>query len=79
MKMYVVLDRIAEDSGPIFEAKNDAVAHRNYRKMMESVDLPRSSFRLLSLGEFNHETQKIVVYENIVDITDNVYEESSDE
>jgi hypothetical protein len=36
MLLYVIYDVLAEECGPIFEAKNDAVAARQYRNVMAS-------------------------------------------
>lgn len=54
--LYVVHDRLAEEVGPIFEARNDAVALRNFRKLMES-NRPEE-YKLLRLGVFDHDAVK---------------------
>lgn len=53
--LYVVYDKVAEESGPIFEAKNDGVAQRASNTMLENT--PRKyEFELWSLGNIDHET-----------------------
>jgi hypothetical protein len=57
-KLYVVHDLVAQESGPVFEAKNDEVAMRKFRKMITDQNnvIQPSDYQLLSLGEMDHET-----------------------
>lgn len=32
--LYVIYDRVANESGPVFEAPTDGVAHRRYKSLM---------------------------------------------
>lgn len=61
MQIYVVVDRVAEESGPLFEARNDGVALRNLNLMLQKVEGagPRD-FILLRLGSINHNTNEII-------------------
>lgn len=56
MGLYVVFDRLAEESGPIFEAKTDGVALRSFKKFTATG--VSSEFQLLKLGIIDHEVQK---------------------
>lgn len=58
VNLYVIVDRVAGLSGPIFEAVNDGVARRNYVAAMEKNNY-RADYELLRIGEFDHETNRI--------------------
>ena len=66
MKLYVIVDKLAEESGPVFEAANDKVARRQYKKMMQDVD--ETEYQLLRVGRIDHYIQKCVG-EDPVDVT----------
>ena len=34
MRVYTILDRLAEECGPVFESRNDLTALRGYRAML---------------------------------------------
>ena len=34
MNLYVIYDRVAQESGPVFEAKNDGIAVRQMRNLL---------------------------------------------
>jgi len=34
--LYTIWDKVAKQCGPVFEAKNDAVAQRNFKNMLTS-------------------------------------------
>lgn len=53
MGVYVIYDRIAEEAGPLFTAKSDAVAIRNYRNSLKEVQA--SEYRLYAIGEYDSE------------------------
>ena len=58
--MYVVYDRVAEESGPIFEAKNDGTAARAARDLVASAKGAKAhEFQLLKLGTIDHEKNAI--------------------
>lgn len=50
--LYTIYDRVAMECGPIFEAKNDEVAFRSVRKIMENID-GWSDYVLLKVGEMD--------------------------
>lgn len=59
MGIYAIRDRVAEETGPIFEAKNDAVARRNYAQLLEKSSIPAGEMQLLKIGEMDHDISRI--------------------
>ena len=59
MQLYVIYDKLAEESGPVFEAKNDAVARRSFLRTWAEKGAAPEEFRLLRLGTIDHQTQTI--------------------
>lgn len=59
-RLYVIYDRVAEESGPITEAKNDGVAYRGYKKFLESnEDIINDDFMLLCVGTCDHTNNRV--------------------
>lgn len=57
MNMYVVYDKVAEQSMPIFESRNDGTAWRAYQKsIIEADDIPQDEMKLICIGSINHDT-----------------------
>ena len=57
MRLYCMYDTVSEESGMIFEARNDAVARRIYLTMDETALPPGSEkkdFKLYKLGSYDH-------------------------
>ena len=52
--LYTIRDKVAEESGPIFEAKNRRVAKRSFQELIAKT-LEPSDYELLELGSFDHE------------------------
>lgn len=54
MKVYSIYDKVAKECGPLFTAKNDDVAVRNFKNLLvsERVSNP-SDYMLYNLGEFD--------------------------
>jgi hypothetical protein len=56
MKIYCLYDEVAEEAGPLFEARNDNMARR-IRENLDMSQLPAGShisdYRLFKLGFFN--------------------------
>lgn len=49
--LYVVYDNVAKESGPIFQAKNDDVAVRNFSRMLSDEKvLNPADYNLIRLG-----------------------------
>lgn len=63
MNLYVIFDKVAEESGQIFEAKNDGVARRSMLKEWDKRGVSLSEFKLLRLGTIDHETCRVQVDE----------------
>lgn len=62
MELYTIRDRVAEESGPLFEAKNKGIAIRQITKMLEGV--PKASlgdYKLLYMGTYNSSAMRIEV------------------
>lgn len=57
-ELYVIYDKVAMESGPVFEAKNQGVAQRNFVRFMAKTD-SGEDFRLLRLGTIDHDTQLV--------------------
>lgn len=60
MNLYTIYDKLPAEGGPIFQAKNDAVAKRQFFALMsrESV-LSISDYELICVGTFNTSTLEI--------------------
>lgn len=50
MNIYTVFDRIADEAGPPFVAKNDEVAKRMYKRLVKSDRVDPNEYRLLHIG-----------------------------
>lgn len=57
--LYTVYDKLAEDAGSLFEAKNNAVALRLVKEMVLSKGVHPDEYKLLHVGYFNTETAEI--------------------
>lgn len=68
MNIYVIYDRLAEESGPLFEAKNDAVARRSMLSQWKNKGVELGDVKLLRLGTVDHATQRIVLENVPVDV-----------
>lgn len=69
MKLYSVKDIVADEFGPVFEAKNHAVANRAYRKLLLDNVANASDYELHCIGDFDSEKGVITVgdYSSFVD------------
>lgn len=61
MPIYTVYDSVAQDSGPVFEARNDGIAIRYFRQLIDKENIPPEDYVLFRLGEFDHEAMKLEV------------------
>lgn len=61
MRLYAIYDRAAEESGPLFEAKNDSVAIRSYNQLLDRV-VPhdRDAYKLYCVGTYDRDTMLVV-------------------
>jgi len=55
VRLYVIRDLVAEESGPVFEAKNDQVARRGFRQALERGKGGYAEFKLMCIGEYDHD------------------------
>lgn len=59
-QLYVIYDRIAQECGPIFEAKNDGVAFRMYRDLIQSKEkdpnFTQEEYICYRISSFDRET-----------------------
>lgn len=52
--LYTILDTVAEDFGPIFQAPNHATARRNYKNLLVSVPgTIKEDYQLFHIGYFD--------------------------
>lgn len=60
MRLYCIYDRLAEEAGPIFEAKNDAVA---WRMIMNTIkEYNQEEYCIYCVGEFDHGNVRLTAY-----------------
>lgn len=64
MNLYTLYDVVAEESGPIFEAKNDAIAWR----MVKAIDTQGIEFKVYRIGYYDHGTAVIKGYTSPIDV-----------
>lgn len=70
MNLYTIYDKVAEEAGPIFEAKNDGVATRAYQDLFSSRPVAHpDEFKLMLLGAIDKTTGKILT----LDIPKEIY------
>lgn len=69
-KLFTIYDRLAEQSGPVFEARNVAVAQRKYTQFFkERPDDNPEEYALLCLGRIDHDANFIEPLEVPEDVT----------
>lgn len=74
MKLYSVKDIVADEFGPVFEAKNHAVANRAYRKLLLDNVANPSDYELHFIADFDSEKGVIVVNDHSSFVDNNVAE-----
>lgn len=67
--LYVIKDTEANACGPVMDIKNDVVAKRYYRKVVEEQKIDTSVFRLFRIADFDDETGLVLGYSECLDIT----------
>jgi len=60
-ELYSIYDKLAEEYGPVFQAKNKAIADRNYNQMLTKQNLNPEEYQLYKLSTFDNETGEIDV------------------
>ncbi len=69
MGLYVVYDKLAEESGPVFEAKNDQVARRAYNQILGQNKVNSADeYALYKVGEIEKEEMRVTGKLDIVDM-----------
>lgn len=63
--LYSIYDSVSEEYGPIFHAKNEAVAKRAVASLLHD-GVKSSDYDLYSLGEFDVDTGFIVPHKEFV-------------
>jgi len=59
--LYVVYDRIAEESGNVFGAINDGVALRNFNNLLSKTPpAQQPEYRLYKVGTYNPRTMELI-------------------
>jgi hypothetical protein len=53
--LYTVYDKVAEEAGPVFQAKNDGVALRNFQGILQSQHLNPDDYKLIYLADYDSE------------------------
>ena len=54
ISLYVIKDQVLEQSGPIYEAKNDGIALRNFLNVMKQNEFA-TDFELYCVGWYDHD------------------------
>jgi hypothetical protein len=61
MRLYVIYDKVAQESGPLFSAVNDGVAIRNFRGILKDVTaVDKDSYRLFFIGTYDNVKMNLV-------------------
>lgn len=66
-QIYTIYDRVAEEIGPIVEAKNNSVAIRQWHNIMKNND-NKNQYDLLNIGQINTVTIELEVYEKPIQL-----------
>ncbi|QCS36943.1 nonstructural protein [Tortoise microvirus 30] len=57
--IFTIYDKVAEESGGLFEAKNEATAIRMFKNFLKNDIFAKTDYKLMLLGIFNKEINKI--------------------
>jgi len=66
-RIYTIYDKVAQQSGPVFQAPNDATAQRQLRHLLNQPGIVADDFQLWCIGEFDDEPKdgevcKLIAY-----------------
>ncbi len=54
--IYTIYDKLAKESGPLFQAKNDKVAFRQFQTQLKDIkNIQVEDFELLNIAEYDNE------------------------
>lgn len=69
-RVYSIRDKVARECGPLFVAKNDGVALRQFRNLLKTDGVRPDDFELLLLGMFDTDGSCLTSYTNytVIDI-----------
>lgn len=56
--LYVIRDNVADTFGPLYEAKNDAVAIRQFKNLLER-QVNKEDFELYKVGKYDNEKGEV--------------------
>ena len=54
LNLYVVYDKIAQESGPVYTAKNDVVAQRMYQGLINDTGINPADYQLLHVAAYDN-------------------------
>ena len=63
MGLYTIMDRVAEDCGPVFSSRKPAVAIRQFTRMVNHEGLDIADFILIAVGGFDSQKCELVKLE----------------
>lgn len=66
-KLYAILDRVAQEYGPPFPAKNDGVAIRQTQQLLKTV-ANTADYALVKIAEMDVETGLITQNDGMIEI-----------
>ncbi len=56
INIYTIYDKLAKESGPLFQAKNDQVAFRQFQTQLKDIkNIQVQDFELLNIAEYDNE------------------------
>lgn len=64
--LYVIYDRVAEESGPVFEAVNDGIANRRYKALISEQShewFDENDYILFQVGTIDKTTNVVTAIE----------------
>ncbi len=65
--VYTIYDKLARESGPLYQAKNDAVAYRQFCTQLKEIkNINEDDFELLNIAEYDNEECQL---QNMITIT----------
>lgn len=68
--LYTILDRLAEETGNVFQAPTVAVAHRQYKNLMTGANVGRpEEYKLLHIGDYDSSKATVEAFAVPVDVT----------
>lgn len=61
VNIYTIYDKVSEECGPVFQAKNDVVAHRAFKHLiLDTPNVDSNDYEIYCLGLFDNETRFFV-------------------